>query len=144
DHAGEPEQRPRARDQRGADDGPLAAPGHERPRQEPDALEEEDDARQQRDRGNDAHAEPHDYPASTMERALCTADTSARNTISRSMYPDIALLILRVVIGGVVIPHGLLKFGVVGKGGSLAGVGGWFDSIGLRPGLFWAYVAALA
>src|SRR5437773_11325285 len=61
-----------------------------------------------------------------------------------SMYPDLALLILRVVIGGVVIPHGLLKFGVVGRGGSSAGVGGWFASIGLRPGLFWAYVAALA
>jgi len=60
------------------------------------------------------------------------------------MYPDIALLILRVVIGGVVIPHGLLKLGLVGKGGSIAGVSGWFNSIGLRPGLFWAYVAALA
>ena len=60
------------------------------------------------------------------------------------MYPDIALLILRVVIGGVVIPHGLLKFGLVGKGGSIAGVAGWFNSIGLRPGIFWAYVAALA
>jgi len=60
------------------------------------------------------------------------------------MYPDIALLILRVVVGGVVIPHGLLKLGLVGKGGSIAGVSGWFNSIGLRPGLFWAYVAALA
>ena len=60
------------------------------------------------------------------------------------MYPDVALLILRVVIGGVVIPHGLLKFGLVGKGGSIAGVAGWFNSIGLRPGIFWAYVAALA
>ena len=60
------------------------------------------------------------------------------------MYLDLALLILRVVIGGVVIPHGLLKLGWVGKGGSLAGVGGWFNSMGLRPGLFWAYVAALA
>ncbi|HKC92068.1 MAG TPA: DoxX family protein [Candidatus Limnocylindria bacterium] len=60
------------------------------------------------------------------------------------MYPDIALLILRVVIGGVVIPHGLLKFGVVGKGGSITGVAGWFNSMGLRPGMFWAYVAALA
>jgi putative oxidoreductase len=60
------------------------------------------------------------------------------------MYPDLALLLLRVVIGGVVMPHGLLKFGVVGKGGSIAGVAGWFNSIGLRPGLFWAYVAALA
>src|SRR5438094_9851851 len=60
------------------------------------------------------------------------------------MYPDLAFLILRVVIGGVVIPHGLLKLGVVGKGGSIAGVAGWFNSMGLRPGIFWAYVATLA
>src|SRR2546428_10273605 len=60
------------------------------------------------------------------------------------MYLDAALLLLRVVIGGVVIPHGLLKLGWVGKGGSLTGVGGWFNSMGLRPGLFWAYVATLA
>jgi len=60
------------------------------------------------------------------------------------MYPDLALLILRVVIGGVVIPHGLLKLGWIGKGGSIAGVAGWFNSMGLRPGLFWAYTAALA
>src|SRR2546422_288074 len=62
----------------------------------------------------------------------------------KSMYPDLGLLILRVVIGGVVIPHGLLKLGVVGKGGSIAGVAGWFNSMGLRPGIFWAYVATLA
>jgi putative oxidoreductase len=60
------------------------------------------------------------------------------------MYPDIALFLLRVVIGGVVIPHGLLKLGVVGKGGSISGVAGWFNSMGLRPGLFWAYMAVLA
>src|SRR5947199_239246 len=50
------------------------------------------------------------------------------------MYPDLALLVLRVVIGGVVIPHGLLKFGLVGKGGSIAGVAGWFNSMGIRTG----------
>jgi putative oxidoreductase len=60
------------------------------------------------------------------------------------MYLDIALLLLRVVIGGVVIPHGLLKLGLVGKGGSLAGVAGWFNSLGLRPGIFWAFMAVLA
>src|SRR5438128_5417985 len=60
------------------------------------------------------------------------------------MYLDAALLLLRIVIGGVVIPHGLLKLGLVGTGGSLAGVGGWFNSMGLRPGLFWAWVASLA
>jgi putative oxidoreductase len=57
------------------------------------------------------------------------------------MYLDLALLLLRVVIGGVVIPHGLLKLGIVGKGGSVAGVAGWFNSLGLRPGLFWTYAA---
>jgi putative oxidoreductase len=60
------------------------------------------------------------------------------------MYPDLALLLLRVAIGGVVMPHGLLKLGLVGKGGSIAGVAGWFNSMGLRPGTFWAYVAVLA
>jgi putative oxidoreductase len=60
------------------------------------------------------------------------------------MYPDLALLLLRVAIGGVIIPHGLLKLGLVGTGGSIAGVAGWFNSLGLRPGVFWAYVAVLA
>jgi putative oxidoreductase len=60
------------------------------------------------------------------------------------MYPDLALIVLRVVIGGVVMQHGLLKLGIVGKGGSVAGVAGWFNSLGLRPGLFWAYTSVLA
>ncbi|MGH2471394.1 MAG: DoxX family protein [Candidatus Limnocylindria bacterium] len=54
------------------------------------------------------------------------------------MYLDLALLLLRVVIGGVVVPHGLLKLGLVGTGGSVAGVAGWFTSLGLRPGMLWA------
>src|SRR5438477_10707196 len=60
------------------------------------------------------------------------------------MDADLALLILRVVVGGVVMQHGLLKLGVVGTGGSVKGVAGWFEGIGLRPGLFWALVATAA
>jgi putative oxidoreductase len=60
------------------------------------------------------------------------------------MTADLALLVLRVVVGGVVAMHGLLKLGWVGQGGSIAGVAGWFNSLGLRPGLFWALVATLA
>lgn len=60
------------------------------------------------------------------------------------MYSDVGLLVLRVVIGGVVMQHGLLKLGIVGQGGSVAGVAGWFNSLGLRPGLFWAYTSILA
>lgn len=57
------------------------------------------------------------------------------------MYLDLALLLLRVVIGGVVMPHGLLKLGWVGTGGSPAGVAGWFNSLRLRPGMFWTLAA---
>jgi putative oxidoreductase len=81
--------------------------------------------------------------AATMRTASRTARVCGL-PFHVSMYLDIALLLLRVVIGGVVMMHGLLKLGLVGKGGSIAGVAGWFNSIGLRPGLFWAYVAVLA
>jgi putative oxidoreductase len=57
---------------------------------------------------------------------------------------DLGLLVLRVVVGGVVMAHGLMKLGMFGKGGSVAGTGGWFASIGIRPGLFWAIVVVLA
>ncbi|HEY8807500.1 MAG TPA: DoxX family protein [Candidatus Limnocylindria bacterium] len=57
------------------------------------------------------------------------------------MSNDLALIVLRAVIGGVVMQHGLLKLGWVGTGGSIKGVSGWFDSIGLKPGLFWTLVA---
>lgn len=60
------------------------------------------------------------------------------------MNVDLALLVLRLAVGLVVIPHGLLKFGWVGSGGSIVGVAGWFQSLGFRPGIFWAWTAALA
>ncbi|HEV8535453.1 MAG TPA: DoxX family protein [Candidatus Limnocylindria bacterium] len=60
------------------------------------------------------------------------------------MNADLALLVLRVVVGGVVAMHGFLKLGWVGQGGSIAGVAGWFNSMGLRPGMFWAVMAVLA
>ena len=60
------------------------------------------------------------------------------------MTADLGILILRVVIGGVVLQHGLLKLGLVGQGGSVAGVGKWFDGMGMKPGLFWAVVATTA
>src|SRR5207237_10015131 len=58
-----------------------------------------------------------------------------------NMNADLGLFVLRVVVGGVVMMHGLLKLGWVGKGGSITGVAGWFNSLGLQPGLFWAGVA---
>jgi putative oxidoreductase len=52
---------------------------------------------------------------------------------------DFAILLLRVVLGLTMAAHGYNKF--FGKGG-LAGTAGWFDSIGMKPGMFHARAAA--
>ena len=52
---------------------------------------------------------------------------------------DFALLLLRVVLGLTMASHGYNKF--FGKGG-IAGTAGWFDSMGMKPGIFHARVAA--
>ena len=58
---------------------------------------------------------------------------------------DLALLVLRVAVGGVIAMHGFMKLGWVGKGGSPAGTAGFFENyLGFKPGVFWAWVAILA
>ena len=52
---------------------------------------------------------------------------------------DVAVLLLRLVLGLTMAAHGYNKF--FGSGG-IAGTAGWFDSIGMRPGAFHARVAA--
>lgn len=51
---------------------------------------------------------------------------------------DLALLVLRVATGLTLAAHGFNKI----KGG-IGGTAGWFDSIGMRPGRFHAWSAAL-
>lgn len=60
------------------------------------------------------------------------------------MSSDLGLLVLRVAVGVVIFAHGAMKLGWVGKGGSIAGTGGFFDSMGMKPGVFWALVSTLA
>lgn len=56
---------------------------------------------------------------------------------------DIALLLLRLVLGVIFVAHGMQKlFGAFG-GSGLNGVAGMFKSLGFTPGLFWAWVVAL-
>jgi len=52
---------------------------------------------------------------------------------------DLALLLLRCVIGLTMAAHGWNKFT---GGGKIPGTGRWFDSIGMRPGRLNAYLAA--
>src|SRR5437773_609756 len=81
DHAREPEQRTRACDERGANDRPLAASGHERTRYDPDALKEEDRSREERDDGDYADGESHGHLAPRAKSAR-TNMSSVRTTIS--------------------------------------------------------------
>src|SRR3954471_20540397 len=64
--------------------------------------------------------------------------TSIRFCCVTTAY-DFALLLLRVVLGLTMAAHGYNKF--FGKGG-LAGTAGWFDSMGMKPGIFHARAAA--
>ena len=52
---------------------------------------------------------------------------------------DIALLILRACLGLTMAAHGYGKFF---SGGRIPGTAGWFDSIGMKPGVFHARLAA--
>ena len=61
-------------------------------------------------------------------------------TITSSNAVNLALLLLRVVLGGMIAAHGLNK---VFGGGKSAGTAAWFDSIGMRPGKINAIAAAL-
>jgi putative oxidoreductase len=57
---------------------------------------------------------------------------------------DLALLVLRLVVGALVVGHGAQKlFGIWG-GHGIAGTAGFFESIGLRPGRLHAPAAGAA
>jgi putative oxidoreductase len=53
---------------------------------------------------------------------------------------NLALLLLRVVIGAVFIAHGINH---IYGGGKIEGTGRWFESLGMRPGILHAWMASL-
>ncbi len=53
---------------------------------------------------------------------------------------NLALLLLRVALGGVFLAHGINH---VFGGGKIEGTGRWFDSLGMRPGIFHAWLASV-
>lgn len=57
---------------------------------------------------------------------------------------SLALLILRVTVGGLLVGHGAQKlFGYFG-GHGVEGTAGWLESLNLRPGREWAVIAGLS
>lgn len=53
---------------------------------------------------------------------------------------DVALLVFRVVVGAVFIAHG---WNHIFGGGKIAGTARWFEGLGMRPGIFHAWVASV-
>lgn len=53
---------------------------------------------------------------------------------------DLALLFVRCAVGATFIAHG---WNHVFRGGKIAGTAGWFESLGMRPGILHAWTASL-
>ena len=53
---------------------------------------------------------------------------------------DIALLLLRVVVGITMFLHG---YNHIWGGGKIAGTAGWFESLGMKPGKLHAWLASV-
>lgn len=62
--------------------------------------------------------------------------TCFNTMISFLLNPPLALFILRAVLGALFVVHGYPKLFK-----NFSGFAGWLDSIGLKPGKFWALVA---
>jgi putative oxidoreductase len=59
------------------------------------------------------------------------------------IFTDLGLIVIRVVVGGVVLAHGLQKFGYL-EGPGQEGTAGFFEGgLGFRPGWFWALVVGV-
>ncbi len=54
---------------------------------------------------------------------------------------DLALLVFRLAIGAVMFAHG---FQHLFRGGKVEGTAGWFESLGMKPGVLHAWLASLA
>ena len=53
---------------------------------------------------------------------------------------DLGLLILRVVVGLTIGAHG---WNHIFRGGKIKGTAGWFESLGMRPGIVHAWIASI-
>ena len=57
---------------------------------------------------------------------------------------DLALLLVRLVVGVFLVGHGLGKLtGAFGGGYGVAGTAGYLEGFGFRPGRFWAFVVGV-
>jgi len=53
---------------------------------------------------------------------------------------NLALLLLRVAVGAIMLAHGINH---IFRGGKIAGTAGWFESLGMKPGILHAWLASI-
>ena len=53
---------------------------------------------------------------------------------------NLALLLLRAMVGVIMLAHGLNH---IFRGGKIAGTAGWFESLGMKPGILHAWLASI-
>jgi putative oxidoreductase len=53
---------------------------------------------------------------------------------------DLGLLALRCAVGAIMLAHGINH---IFRGGKIAGTAGWFESLGMRPGILHAWLASI-
>lgn len=53
---------------------------------------------------------------------------------------NLGLLLLRSAVGAIMLAHGINH---VFRGGKIAGTAGWFESLGMKPGILHAWLASL-
>jgi putative oxidoreductase len=53
---------------------------------------------------------------------------------------NLALLLFRSAVGAIMLAHGINH---VFRGGKIAGTAGWFESLGMKPGILHAWLASL-
>src|SRR5579883_2370430 len=58
-----------------------------------------------------------------------------------SFLTDMGLLAMRLTTGTLLAGHGAQKLFGVFKGPGLKGTGGWLESLGMKPGHYWAVLA---
>jgi putative oxidoreductase len=53
---------------------------------------------------------------------------------------NLGLLVLRVALGATMMAHG---YNHIYRGGKIKGTAGWFESLGMKPGIFHAWLASI-
>jgi len=83
---------------------------------------------------------PRDDPHPGGLTSTTTQNQGGTKPMSDATVVDLSLFVLRLSLGVVLLAHG---WNHVFGGGKISGTAGWFESLGMRPGLLHAWTASM-